>query len=138
MKDAIFKLITDITAAIINLITAFSDFTKVVVARTGWFLMGLIDQEKIKAYDEYVEAASAPHEQNELQSQQTELNLLSAASQVRDHAKESGDWTDSHSEAIEAVGNSLLELGWEEECVHQYLKQVVESIDGLTYSDYFE
>lgn len=138
MKDAIFKLITDITAAIINLITAFSDFAKVVVAKTGWFLMGLVDREKIKAYNEYVEAASAPQEENQLQSQQTELNLLSAASQVRDHAKANGEWTDSHSEAIEAVGNSLLDLGWEEGHVHQYLKQVVESIDGLTYSDYFE
>ena len=63
-----------------------------------------------------------------------ELKLLASASQVRDHAKSMGDWTDHHSDAIEAIGEALVgELGWEEDHVHQYLREIVESIDGLEY-----
>ena len=59
---------------------------------------------------------------------------------MRDHAKDMGDWTEQHSDALEAVGNALLnECDWEEESVHQYLKQIVESIEGLEYGpDGFE
>jgi predicted transcriptional regulator len=63
-----------------------------------------------------------------------ELKLLTGASQVRDHAREMGDWTEQHSDAIEAIGEALVgELGWEEGHVHQYLREIVESIDGLEY-----
>ena len=65
---------------------------------------------------------------------QLELRLLAAASQVRDHAEETDDWTEQHTEAIAAIGDTLLnELGWEEDNIHRYLREVVESIDGLTY-----
>ena len=59
---------------------------------------------------------------------------MSSASQVRDHARETGDWTHQHTEAMNAIGDALIaEIGWEEDYVHQYLKSLVESIDGLEY-----
>ena len=63
-----------------------------------------------------------------------ELKLLAAAHQVRDHAQAIDDWTDNHSEALSAVGSALLaECGWDDESVHQFMKDVVESIEGLEY-----
>lgn len=101
---------------------------RVAIASVGYFLLNLIDKKQTAAAEEQVE-----HSQ-ELKLQQLELRLLVAASQVRDHAEASDDWTDDHTEAISAIGDSLLnELGWEEESIHQYLREVVESIDGLNY-----
>ena len=71
---------------------------------------------------------------SELASQAMELRLLASANQVRDHARETDDWTDRHTEALNAIGDALMvEAGWEEESVHQYLKSLVESIEGLEY-----
>ena len=62
------------------------------------------------------------------------FTLLASANQVRDHARETGDWTDRHTEALNAIGDALMmEAGWEEDSVHQYLKGLVESIEGLEY-----
>ena len=78
-----------------------------------------------------IEAETDPEE---LKRQGLELNLMQTSYKVRDHAKESGDWTDHHTEAIEAIGNALLlDLGWDEEAVEQHMKSVVESIDGLEF-----
>ena len=106
----------------------FYGLARVAMASVGYFLLNLIDKKKTVAAEELVENAQ------ELKLQQLELRLLAAASQVRDHAEETDDWTDQHTEAIAAIGDSLLnELGWEEDNIHQYLREVVESIDGLTY-----
>ena len=101
---------------------------RVAMASVGYFLLNLIDKKKTVAAEELVENAQ------ELKLQQLELRLLAAASQVRDHAEETDDWTEQHTEAIAAIGDTLLnELGWEEDNIHRYLREVVESIDGLTY-----
>ena len=101
---------------------------KMAVGRTGFFLLNLLDREQTERVQEMAENI------NDLKNQQLELRLLAAASQVRDHAEASDDWTEHHTEAISAIGESLLnEIGWEEESVHQYLREVVESIDGLQY-----
>lgn len=102
---------------------------RVIIATVGFFFMKIIDPTKTKQAE--IESANDPQE---LAAQGMELKLLAAAYKVRDHAKETGDWTESHSEAIEAVGNALLlDIGWEEEHIHTYLKSIVESIDGLEY-----
>ena len=102
---------------------------RIVIAKIGFFFMKIIDSSKARAAE--IEAENDPVE---LATQGMELKLLAAAYKVRDHAKETGDWTDHHSEAIEAVGNALLlDIGWEEEHIHNYLKSIVESIDGLEY-----
>lgn len=106
----------------------FYGLIRVLVASVGYFLLNLIDKKKTTAAEELAENAE------ELKMQQLELRLLAAASQVRDHAEETDDWTEHHTEAISAIGDSLLnELGWEEDNIHQYLREVVESIDGLSY-----
>ena len=93
--------------------------------------MGLIDPTLLKTYESILNQ-SEPND--ELTIQQTELDLLTSASKVRDHAAETGDWTDRHSEALNAIADALvLEMMWEEDAVHQYLREVVESIDGLEY-----
>ena len=100
-----------------------------IVARIGFAIMKAIDPQQCKAAE-----IAADADPEELEYQNMELALLSSAYKVRDHAAEYGDWTDEHTEAIEAVGNALIdEAGWEPEHVHNHLKGVVESIDGLSY-----
>ena len=93
--------------------------------------MKKIDSKRLGVYEKLLEAAEGG---SELESQAMELRLLASANQVRDHARETEDWTDRHTEALNAIGDALMfEAGWEEESVHQYLKGLVESIDGLEY-----
>lgn len=78
--------------------------------------------------------AAQPSKESEMQ--RLELSLLASAQQVRDHAQTNDDWTEGHTDAINAIGDALIgEAGWEEDDVHVYLKDVVESIDGLQYGD---
>ncbi len=142
MKDFLFDLVARITYACIwfsdrlfGIPAAFlvwiAQIVRMPVARIGFGIMRLIDPKKAKAAEIESETSNNPEE---LASQNMELKLLQSAYQVRDHAKETGDWTDHHSEAIEAIGNALLlDIGWEEEHIHAHLKAVVESIDGLEY-----
>lgn len=72
----------------------------------------------------------------ELENQQTELELLAQAAKLRDHALELGDWTTEHTEAIESIAAALLnECDWDEDHIHQYLKEIVESVPGLQYGE---
>lgn len=134
MRSLIFKLVSALGASAIRLLIFFqglAEVLKVAIARLSYAVMAKVDPVKIKMAEAAIEAY---HKPNELEAQQTELSLLAAAAQVRDHAREIGDWTQHHSEAITAVGDALLnECYWEEASVHQYLKEIVESIDGLEY-----
>ena len=101
---------------------------RVTMASVGYFFMNFLDKEKTAA------ASQAIEEPQELKLYNLELRLLAAALKVRDHAKENDDWTSEHSEALEVIGDTLLnDLGWEEENIHSYLREIVESIDGLNY-----
>lgn len=105
---------------------------RIAIARVGYYLMKAIDSENLERIERENDEAEEAAQHN------LELKLLHAATQVRDHAGDAEDWTAHHSEAIEAIANSLVtEMGWEEEDVHAYLKPIVESIDGLHY-DVFE
>lgn len=107
---------------------------RVSVANVGYFFMRRIDPTRCKVAE--VQAETDPAE---LQRQGMELKLLESSYKVRDHAQETGDWTDKHTEAIEAVGNALLlDLGWDEQAVEQHMKAVVESIPGLEFDAWFE
>lgn len=101
---------------------------RVTMASVGFFLLNFIDKDKT------VQAEQTIEKSQELKLYNLELKLLAAASKVRDHAEANDDWTQEHSDAIEMIGDTLLnELGWEEENIHAYLREVVESIDGLRY-----
>ena len=103
-------------------------FSRSTVARIGLLFMNIIDREQVVAANE----ADSPEQ---LHSHQTELALLSAASQIRDHYLETGDWTQDHTNALEAVSNKLLnDCGWEEDDIHAYMRRVVEADGtGLSY-----
>jgi len=104
------------------------------VATVGYFFMKRIDENRCKVAE--IEADTDPQE---LSRQGMELNLVQSSYKVRDHAKEFGDWTDQHTEAIEAIGNALLlDIGWDEDSVEHHMKTVVESIEGLEFESWFE
>ena len=106
-----------------------------ILGNTGHFLMEVIDRDRLSVYEKLM----ASHEEEmeggtELSRQAMELRLLASAAQVRDHARETEEWTERHTDALNALGDALMvEAGWQEESVHQYLKELVESIDGLEY-----
>ena len=132
MRALLFKAVTQTSAALIGLIGVLNIAALRVVGNIGYFLMKLIDAKKVKSYEKLIEASE--EQGSELESQAMELRLLSSANQVRDHARETDDWTDRHTEALNAIGDALMvEAGWQEESVHQYLKGLVESIEGLEY-----
>lgn len=105
-----------------------AQLSRMVIARIGLVLMNLIDREQVVAANELGENPEQLH------SQQTELELLSAASKIRDHYLETGEWTPEHTMALEALSNKLLnDCGWEEEDIHNYMRRVVESGTDLSY-----
>ncbi len=140
MRNLFFGIVARITYSLIRIVDVLfglpatflqflTDSTRTTIAVAGVSLMTAIDPAQSKAMES--EASTQP---GELESQGMELKLLQAAYRVRDNAVEIGDWTDDHTEAIEAIGTALLlEMGWEEEFVHSHLKSVVETIDGLEY-----
>ena len=74
--------------------------------------------------------------QLQLSNQQTELQLLATAAELKDHAVENEEWTDNHTEALNAIANALLtECDWEEESVHGWMRRMVESVPGLSYEE---
>ena len=132
MRSFLFNVVTKTSAALIGLTGVINIFTLRVIGNVGYFLMKRIDSKKVKMYEQMMQTAE--EDSSELASQAMELRLLSSANQVRDHARETGDWTDRHTEALNALGDALMvEAGWQEESVHQYLRSLVESIDGLEY-----
>ena len=131
MRSLLFNVVTQAFASVIWLINSSNTVLLKMVGNTGYFLMKAIDADRLNVYEKLMEAQEGS---SELESQAMELRLLSSANQVRDHARENDDWTDRHTEALNAIGDALIvEAGWEEESVHQYLKSLVESIDGLEY-----
>ena len=132
MRRFLFSAVAQTIGIQILVITFLSDTARRILGSVGYFLMNIIEPTLLKTYTSVLEQQD---EGNELETQQLELRLLTSAAQVRDHAKETGDWTDHHSEAISAIGEALVsQLAWEEDSVHQYLREIVESIDGLEYS----
>ena len=130
MRGFAFRFVTTVSAWLINAIGAVANALLSVIGRFSYALMRLIDAKTLALYED----ALSPEGMGELEQQNLELRLLASAQQVRDHAKHNDDWTASHTEALNAIGQALVtEAGWEEDNVHVYLKELVESIDGLEY-----
>ena len=131
MRGFLFNLVAKVIAFQITSIHWIAGVMTATLGYAGHSWMKLIDSQRLDVYSTLLAPSQDP---GELQQQSMELRLLASASQVRDHAKETDDWTDRHTEALNAIGDALIvEAGWEEESVHRYLKEVVESIDGLEY-----
>jgi hypothetical protein len=70
----------------------------------------------------------------EEEARQLEIKLMAKVIKIRDHAKETEDWTEDHSAAIAAIATALVEsCGWDEMAAHRYMKDVVDKIPGLEY-----
>lgn len=108
--------------------------SRMTIAKIGYAFMRAIDADRCEMIE--AEANADPFE---LERQTMELKLLESSYKVRDHAQETGDWTDHHTEAIEAIGTALhAEIGWDEEAVMQHMQDVVHSIPGLELESWFE
>lgn len=131
MRKLLFQIISASFATAIVAVQWSSTLVLKILGTMGHWMLRLADPDRLALYDSISDQDGQP---SELEVQNMELRLLASAVQVRDHAKESGDWTDRHTEALNAVGEALVvEVNWEEESVHQYLRSLVESIDGLEY-----
>ena len=132
MRALLFKIVTQSSAALIGLINLAHTASLRLVGNVGYFLMKRVDAKKVRLYEQMMDIDE--ENASELAAQTMELRLLASANQVRDHARETDDWTDRHTEALNAIGDALMvEAGWQEDSVHQYLKSLVESIEGLEY-----
>ena len=131
MRGFLFNFVAQVFAFQIAVVSWVSNLLLRILGNVGYFFMKAIDNRRLEVYSNLQKAQD---QGGELQMQSMELRLLASANQVRDHAKETEDWTDRHTEALNAIGDALIaEIGWKEESVHQYLKSLVESIDGLEY-----
>lgn len=111
-----------------NFFTILVSLLRTGIAKFSVMLMKQIDAE---AYQQNLDEEAAARE---LEKQSAELELLSNATKLKEHALETGEWTEEHSEALNAIGNALLNsCDWDEDDIHQYLKEVVESGTGLFY-----
>lgn len=131
MRKLLFQAISVGFASAIVVVQWSSALVLKILGTTGHWMLKLADPDRLALYDSVSQQDDQP---SELEMQSMELRLLASAVQVRDHAKKTNDWTDRHTEALNAVGEALIiEAGWEEDAVHQYLRSLVESIDGLEY-----
>ena len=106
---------------------------RLLIAGASLKLMWALDPETMKDYErsqqEQAEMMAQslgllqPQPKTETARMNIELKLLEAAYKVRNHAQES-DWSDEHTQALEAVGDALLnECGWEEgACTKSFAK----------------
>lgn len=97
-------------------------------SRLVYFLVEAIDEGAMRETEEKME----------LKKQGVELSLLDSITKVRDDALANNVWTDGHTEAVNSAGSALVkECDWEIDAVNAYIKEVVESIDGLecTFGD---
>ena len=129
---AIYLVTVDrLTAIICTILIFINDWNKKLSAAINVKMLEVIHPESMREANIEIEKMQQRHE---AEMASLELKLIKAVHQVRDHAKAAQDWTEQHSDAVEAVGNALMEeCGWGERDVHQLIKEAVESIDGLEY-----
>lgn len=95
-----------------------------IIQSIGAQLMTIVDK------DRFEHAKTALAQLPELK----ELDLLMAASKVKDDAIKNRTWTVNHTIAMNQISNALYaQCRWEPARIHQYLKQVVESVPGMVY-----
>jgi hypothetical protein len=107
----------------ITVISYIHLYSKKAVGFVFYKLIQLINKEKIAAMEQRIE----------LYSQQQEIALLMKAVEVRDDGADQG-WSVEHTMAINEICQALvLDCNWEEKHAHDYMKRVVEKVNGLTY-----
>ena len=132
MRNLLFKAVAFTFSTAIRAVDAIATTIKKILGTLGTFLMFALNRELLETAAKQAEEQEASA--TDLQSQTMELTLLTTASELRDHAKENGGWTARHEVALENIGMTLIyQFGWEEESAHQFIKEIVESIEGFEY-----
>ena len=137
MKQHFFEFHLGITAKTIELIGNISEwladacltigiFLQTAVARVGYKTTAWIYPKNLQEAEKQIETAAT----------NIELSVLFKVTELKEHAIRTGEWTESHSEAMNALGNALVnECDWKEDDMHSYIKKVVESVPGLRYGE---
>lgn len=137
MKSFLFKIVSGSFAYSIMAVDFVANLLKGVLGKVGYSAMKMIDKERclqVESMQMQMEEQVTEDGTTVLQLQHLELELLSSCHRLRDHASENGGWTREHEIALEAVGNCLIDdMQWEEDDVHRYMKELVESVDGFEY-----
>jgi hypothetical protein len=64
----------------------------------------------------------------------TELEILMAVSKIKEDALSKKKWTNYHTATLTELSQQLYDnCNWDEDKIHGYIKNIVESIPGLTY-----
>lgn len=135
MKQALFNAVSTAYTAVIAaniLIGNMVIETLGVLFGFGSFVLSRLSKATLTAIDKdrYEYISSTLEQSHEL----TELNLMKAVLSVKESALGGGYWTASHTMALSSIGRALLnDCGWEPARVHGYMRQVVESIPGMSY-----
>lgn len=136
MKQTLFNLIGSTSGNVVRFNMTVGEFLASAVARLFNLLnfcviwvarlaMNTLDEDRLK----YVESVTL--QQREL----GELHLLNAATKVKDDALSKKMWTAGHTVALNRIAANLhYGCGWEPPRIHQYLREVVESIPGVVYT----
>ena len=132
MRNILFKAVAFGFSAAIRTVDAVATGLKKFLGTVGTALMFALNRELLESSVAHLEEQE--NTGTELESQAMELTLLNTASQLRDHARENGGWTANHEVALENIGMALIyQFDWEEESAHQFIKEIVESIEGYEY-----
>lgn len=96
-----------------------------IIANITRIILTIIDSEKMNHAASVVEQAPINNE----------LEILANVTKIKEEALERRRWTDDHTIALNQMGYRLYhECDWSEASIHAYMKDIVESIPGLTYS----
>lgn len=95
-----------------------------VVANIFQFTLSIIDKKRLEYTTQIIE-------QEPISS---ELEILATITKIKEEALDSRRWTDNHTEALNVLAYRLHnECDWSENNIHVYMKNIVESIPGLSY-----
>jgi len=135
MRYTLFRLVGSSSAALVGIVLVAGNATTSAVAGVFAAISNVIRwlaRVAMKALDanRFAYWESVTTQQKEL----GELHLLMAASQVKEDALSRRVWMPMHTVAINRIAGQLYAgCGWEPPRIHQYLREVVESIPGMQY-----
>lgn len=133
MKDFLFDTISNVSVAsikasdwigsiLIQLIVVISGLHRAAIGKFCASALNLTDKDRLDKAVAELEAKAAD----------MELKVLAAGIRIRDHAISSEGWTHSHTEAIEAVGNTLInQFQWDQQAAHEWIQRVVDEVPGV-------
>lgn len=116
MRDFLFGIVSHSNLFVLDVIKKTAELLAIINGRIGWFLLKVIDEDRMH------HAEIAIEQQQEI----SELNVLFTIQQVRNNAVKIGKWIDDHENQLNFLGNVLAnEYDWEVSEVERYLHAVI-------------